>query len=450
MWVDPQSFGRPYSNTVDGVITFRGNPTRSYYGSSSVPDDPSILWRYPANASMCGMSAEGGESRQWCGMGWTGQAAVWKPSWDKQGRTWAAFGAYDKSLHFLDAQTGMPILADFPTGDIIKGSVTVDPDGFPLLYSGSRDNYMRVMALDGDGVARELWKLSATAVSPTLWNNDWDGSPLILDDFMFVGGENSQFHIVKLNRGYDANGKVTVNPKLVFNTPGWDAELLASIPDKQVSIENSVAISGDTVYFANSGGLVQGWDIGPIRTGVGEPSRVFRFWTGDDTDASIVADESGFLYVASESERKNARQREVGQIIKLDPRNTTNPIVWSVADYGTGKSGVWATPAVYKDVVIVGTNGGRLLGIDRATGAIRWTKRFGGPLWSSPVITDDTLLQGDAAGNLHAYDLSDTTVEPRELWSVATGGNIESTPTVYDGKIYVGSRVGAFFAIGDK
>ena len=63
-------------------------------------------------------------------------------------------------------------------------------------------------------------------MSPTKWNNDWDGAPLVIDDYFFEGGENSQFHIVKLNRGYGADGKVTVAPQLVFNAPGWDQELL--------------------------------------------------------------------------------------------------------------------------------------------------------------------------------------------------------------------------------
>ena len=49
-------------------------------------------------------------------------------------------------------------------------------------------------------------------MSPTLWNDDWDGSPVIIDDYLFEGGENSQFHIVKLNRGYGADGKVTGRP----------------------------------------------------------------------------------------------------------------------------------------------------------------------------------------------------------------------------------------------
>ena len=29
-----------------------------------------------------------------------------------------------------------------------------------------------------------------------------------------------------------------------------------------------VAVDGDTVYFGNSGGLIQGWDLAPLRTGL--------------------------------------------------------------------------------------------------------------------------------------------------------------------------------------
>ncbi|MDZ7733676.1 MAG: hypothetical protein U5R31_11795 [Acidimicrobiia bacterium] len=47
-----------------------------------------------------------------------------------------AFGAYDKAVHWLDGATGDRLLPDFPVGDIIKGSVTVDPDGYPLSTPG--------------------------------------------------------------------------------------------------------------------------------------------------------------------------------------------------------------------------------------------------------------------------------------------------------------------------
>jgi hypothetical protein len=55
------------------------------------------------------------------------------------------------------------------------------------------------------------------------------------------------------------------------------------------------------------------------------PRRVFRFWTGDDTDASVVVDGRGALYVGSEWERHNTRSRDVGQIMKLDPGKAAIP-----------------------------------------------------------------------------------------------------------------------------
>lgn len=443
-WVNPASSGRPWSTEVDGLLTFRGNPTRSFHGRGPVPVGPTRQWEYPAGSSMCGLSDPGGGPIEWCGTGWTGQPAVF----ERDGRTWAVFGAYDYGVHFVDADTGAAILPPFYTGDIIKGSVTIDPDGYPIVYTGSRDNFFRAIAFDR-ATPTELWALSADAAPAEFrqWNNDWDGSALVIDDYLFQGGENSVFHIVKLNRGYDAQGLVTVNPELVFTAPGWDQQQLADLGDNNVSIENSVAISGNTVYFGNSGGLIQGWDISLLAAG-GTPERVFRWWAGEDTDASVVVDDEGFLYVAAEYEKGRARAQEVGQLVKLDPRVPDDPVVWSFFD-AVGGGGLWATPAVLDDVVIASTNTGRLVGLDRATGQILWEKKFVNPLWSSQVVVDDVLIQGDCDGFLHAYDLANPRIDPPELWSVELGGCIESTPAVWDGRIIVGTRAGRVHMVAD-
>jgi outer membrane protein assembly factor BamB len=440
-WVDPQSAGEPWTAagaTREGLLTFRGNPTRTYYGEGPVPEDPVVLWTFPESGGMCGMSS----GKQWCGTGWTGQPNVW----EQDGKTWVAFGAYDKAVHWLDGATGERLLPDFPVGDIIKGTVTADPDGYPLLYTGSRDNEYRVIAMDRDEPT-ELWSIHANDVSPTQWNDDWDGSGLVIDDYLFEGGENSQFHIVKLNRGYDAAGKVTVAPELVFNTPGWDAEQLGAIGDDEVSIENSVAISGNTVYFGNSGGLVQGWDISGLKEGR-DPERVFRYLVAEDTDASIVVDDEGFLYVSAEWEKHRDRGAETGQLMKLDPTKPDDPEVWHVDLRDDG--GIWATPAIGDGVIYTATDSGDIYAFDQATGEQVWTKHLPGPTWQSPVVVDDVLLQGDCDGFLHAYDVSDPMVDPPELWAVEVGGCIESTPAVWKGMIWVGTRGGQFFAIGER
>jgi len=388
--------------------------------------------------------------REWCGTGWTGQPNVIV---GEQGRIEVRINAYDGAYHFLNGRTGEPLRPELQTGDLAKGSATSDPDGFPLYYAGSRDDKLRVIALDRPEPT-VLWQIdSLTSVPNPVWNSDWDGAPLVVGDYLLEGGENSWFYVIRLHRDYDPQGRVTVDPKVVLSIPGFDDALMDALPDTDVSIENSVAFRDGIVYFANSGGLVQGWDIRPVLRGGSKAERVFRFWTGDDTDASVVIDEDGYLYVASELERNDARSREVGQLMKLDPGRPADPLVWSfpITERGVDDAGgAWATPALYGRMVYIATNYGDLIGLDRRTGTERWRIRLAGPTWSSPVPVDDVLLEGDCGGTLHAFDISKPFREPPERWSLSLGSCIESTPSVFDDMIWVGTRGGAFYGIGDR
>ena len=445
--VDPNSFGRPWGNAVQGLLTFRGNPTRSYHGDGPVPTKPKVLWQYPAPGSpMCGSSVEYYQTRVWCGTGWTGQPAVF----ERGGRTWVVFGAYDYSIHFVDAVTGHDIIPPFKTGDLAKGNVTIDPDGYPLLYEGSRDNKFRVISFDGTE-AKELWRIEGRTAD-RIHNDDWDAAALVLNDYLIEGGENSWFHIAKLNRAYAANGTVTVNPSMVARVQGWDDQLVHDLgykDPKRVSLESSVVMSGDIAYLNNSGGLVQGWDLSSLRTGIGTVHRVFRFWTGDDSDSTIVADEKGFLYVGAEVDRDTARGRKVGQLLKLDPSKPDDPVVWSVSVNKGVDSGTWSTPAVYKDLVIWPTKPGRIYALDRETGVSRWTLDIAWGDLSSPSVVDNTLVQADAEGVIRAWDITNTTAKPPLKWQIDIGENVESSMAIWKGRIYVGSREGYEFCLGD-
>ena len=435
---------------VPGLTTFRGNLTRSYYGAGPVPRNPRILWRYPRTGGMCAPSTDESGTTTWCGVGWTGQPNVIPRP---RGQVEVRVGAFDRNYHFLDGATGAPLRPPLHTGDLAKGSATSDPDGYPLYYAGSRDDKLRIVALDR---ARPtvLWQLDANTSAPqVVWNDDWDGAPLVVGDHLLVGGENSWFYVIKLARGYDARGKVRVRPRVVLRVPSWDGRLPAARADRAFSIESSVSFHHGVAYFANSAGLVQGWDVRSVLRGGRRAKRVFRFWTGDDTDASVVIDEKGYLYVASELERFTERSRRVGQLMKLDPRRPGRPLVWSVPlrTIGrAGKGGSWSTPALDRGMVYVATNAGGLVGVDRSSGGVRWQISLPGPTWGSPVVVDGVLLQGDCRGVLHAFDVSRQGRRPRELWQTRLGGCIESTPAIWRGRIYVGTRGGALYALGDR
>jgi outer membrane protein assembly factor BamB len=102
-------------------------------------------------------------------------------------------------------------------------------------------------------------------------------------------------------------------------------------------------------------------------------------------------------------------------------------------------------------MLYIATNSGDLIGIDRMTGEERWRIGLVGPTWSSPVPVDDVLLQGDCGGTLHAFDISgNPRKEPSEIWALSLGSCIESTPSVWRGTIWVGTRGGGVYAIGDR
>ena len=440
---------KPANRSFDGLTTFRGNASRSYYGVGPVPLDPVVRWQHPERTKLCSESIVGLDVSEWCGTGWTGQPnVVVTPGSGIEVRE----GAYDGKYHFVDGETGEPVRAPLLTLDLAKGSATSDPDGFPLYYAGSRDGHLRIVALDRPE-PETLWSLDAgTTVPRPLRNDDWDGAPLVVRDHLIEGSENGWLYVVRLNRGTDDQGMVSVDPDVVATIPGFDDALLASLGDQEVSIENSVAFRKGVVYFANSGGLVQGWDIRELLAGGTHVERVFRFWAGDDVDASIVLDRQGFLYVAAEYQRFNERAKEVGQLMKLDPRRPDDPVVWSIDAREIGfesAGGSWSTPALYGDLVFFSTAAGRVLEVERGSGAILHELQVGAPSIASPVVVDGVLILGDCLGDLYAWDISDPSTSPPLLWKMRFHGCIESTPAVWQGWLYLGTREGYLYGIAD-
>jgi outer membrane protein assembly factor BamB len=447
----PPPGAEPINTTFEGLTTFRGNATRTYHGDGPVPLDPVIGWRTPTER-LCSVSFVGIDSSEWCGTGWTGQPNVVV---GEDGAVEVRQGVYDGRYHFLDGITGLPVRPPLTTRDLAKGSATSDPDGFPLYYAGSRDGRFRIVAMDrAEGTPTVLWSINgATSVDPPLRNDDWDGAALVVDDVLFVGGENGWLYAVRLHRAYDELGLVTVAPEIVATVPGWDDELLRAIGDHEVSIENSVALFEGTLYFSNSGGLVQGWDVRDVLAGGSRLERVLRFWAGDDTDATIAIDGAGDLYVAAEYQRFSERSREVGQLMKLDPSRPNDPLVWSIdaREIGfEGAGGSWSTPALYGDLVFFTTAAGRVLAVERESGDIRWERGVSAPAIGSPVVVDGVLIQGDCAGDLWAWDVSDPDADPVLLWKLHFNDCIESTPAVWRGWIYFGTRQGYLYGLTEK
>jgi len=75
---------------------------------------------------------------------------------------------------------------------------------------------------------------------------------------------------------------------------------------------------------------------------------------------------------------------------------------------------------------------------------------FSGPHhMSSPIVVDDRLIVATAGGTMQSYDITDPR-SPVLDWEITiTAGSIEATPAAWDGMIYIGSRDGFFYGVGD-
>jgi hypothetical protein len=326
----------------------------------------------------------------------------------------------------LDATTGEALFEPFVTGDLIKGSVSVDPDGYPLLYVGSRDDYFRIISFDG-GELRELWEAvglrrltdhverrlgrlrahrgrpahrgAARTASSTWWSSTAATAPPARSPW----------------------------PRAGVHTPGWDEDLLADFGARPSPSRGRWPGGGTSSTSPTRPGWsrVGTWALWPEWH---PRAHALRFWTGDDTDASVVIDDEGQLYVASQYEVGNERARQVGQLVKLDPRRSDDPLVWSVPVHDDRPDGIWATPALPRRAGHRGHQRRPAPRVDRATGRVRWRKELPGPTWQSPVVVDDVLVQGDCRGFLHGFDLRDPLVEPPELWRVELAGASSRPP----------------------
>ena len=100
-----------------------------------------------------------------------------------------------------------------------------------------------------------------------------------------------------------------MSPEIKLTVPSWDPDLEASRRTNTFSIENSRRVPERGRVLRQLGGPGPGLGhLEDLLKGSGA-RRVFRFWTGDDTDASIVIDDKGYLYVASELEKFNSRSQ---------------------------------------------------------------------------------------------------------------------------------------------
>lgn len=116
-----------------------------------------------------------------------------------------------------------------------------------------------------------------------------------------------------------------------------------------------------------------------------------------------------------------------------------------------------ASPAVVDGVAFVPADDGKLYALEAATGAVKWTATIGAPTYlrqidnwdvyqSSATVADGVVYVGSTDGRIYAIAARDG----KELWHFATQHVIRATPAVAAGRVYCGSWDGFVYALEAK
>ncbi len=477
---------------LEGITTYRGNNYRDQpsWGTAAVTNGKLTKLDISKTTSAIG---------KWSGSACTGQPLIvtWPDDvresmtslYDefrhKAGFTEVIIASADGNIYFMELSTGTKTRNPIGIGAPTKGTPSIDPRGYPIIYVGqglnpagsttdSNDMYFRAFSLiDG----KELYKFGAHQKDPVAYNNwqAYDSSPLIdaATDTLIEPCENGVLYTVKLNTAYDpAAGTLTMNPgPMVKCTYQSTRNQSTGI----YGMENSAAAWRNYLFFTDNIGMLQCVDLNTMQL-------VYANDLGNDSDVSMVLEEDTdkqdfYLYTGCEYNDTVVNAKDTtGKCYARKIDGLTGEIIWSAefsvytAIGGSEDGGIIASPILGKpgssiDGLVIytvsnavtadGNQTALLVALDKNTGSVVWQTDLQNSGWTPsspvPVYTADgqcyivqCLYRGDI--KLIKADAAEGTVSDTvSLGTKDEPNSFEATPAVFGNTIVVGSRSGHFF-----
>lgn len=451
-------------NEIAGITTFRGNNYRdgAFYGTLDVKDKKlSKVW-----------TATIGQTDNWTGVGWNGQPSIVKWNDDvkaqmnlydefksKKDFVEVIYGTLDSNVHFYDLETGAQTRPSIKVPSSIKGSITVDPRGYPLLYVGQGIN-----EVSGESVSvgyhifslitgKELYFINGRDKFAYIGWGAFDGNPLIdkETDTLILPGENGLIYIVKLNTNYDKlAGTISINPVTT--------RYRYTVNGKAGGMENSITIYKNYAYFANNNGNVQCLDLTTL-------TPIWNHDIIDDCDSTIGLEEENdniMLYIGNEVDRRKQKSPSIVRKINGRTGNTLWEYTCDCMFDANVNGGVLSSPVIGKgkisNLVIYNFSkvntlrDGKMVALNKKDGSVVWEKDMPYYSWSSPTAiysNDGTpyIIFCNSNGQVLLIDaLTGETIYTLN----SGGGNFEGSPAIYNNKIIIGSRGKRIYCIEIK
>jgi outer membrane protein assembly factor BamB len=450
--------------------SFLGGGPRNYYGDS-LPDKLDVLFAVKLGSGETFVKKDEGPEL-WSGAGWTGQPLVV----EENGEAFLVIGAYDHMLKKIRMRDG-EIIWQYAYDDVIKGTGTLWHDPSPscpemeyLIMQGSRlgnqntlsspviPSYRAISLQSGKAV----WKYNSHHTAS--YSRDVDGSALVVNDTAYLGLENGLFAVFDPSPENISFSEGLVQPTISRELPLYENQDIVKHGGNLVT-ESSPCLLNRHIYISSGSGHIYGYNLK-------KKTIDWDFYTGSDIDGSPVVTSDSCILVTIEKQYIAGH----GGVLKLDPsKSPEHAVVWFFptgdAEFGDWQGGIIGSACVnhrtrpegYPDLAAFTAIDGYLyvvlqnalvrnktvVGIDDKT---RYPvppcifKYRTGPSISTPIIVGNRMLVAGYGGIfLFKYNryLQFTLMDKKPF-------GCESTPFAYKGRVFIASRDGNLYCLGQQ
>jgi outer membrane protein assembly factor BamB len=452
------------------IPTFLGNNHRNFYGNQA-PDALEVIWKLYLGQGKTVISRKLG-TKIWAGAGWTGQPLLVQ----EDSSIFLMQGAYDHHLKKINASTGK-LIWQYEFDDVVKGTGTIwsapkclDPQNRLIVLQGTRlgvNNFLDSRHVPSFRAisyftGKELWRLDIKWTDS--YSRDCDGSALVLKDTVYIGLENSLFTLLS-PFPKDARIKDSMLQPEIFQETKLYTDKDVVDHKNNVVTESSASVLNNIVYITSGSGHVFGYSLK-------DKKLVWDFYTGSDMDGSAVVTNDSCIIVTVEKQYITGQ----GGVFKLDPSKPPEQAVKWYFPTISGSFELWEGGVIgsvgvndyynsgnLPNIVAISAVDGNLYVVDRD--AIDSSKMVDGPRFenkystpkllfkchigcsiSTPIVVNNKIIAAGYDGiNLFEFDkaLNFTKIGFFEA-------PVESTPIVYNGRLFIASRDGYLYCLGKK
>lgn len=255
------------------------------------------------------------------------------------------------------------------------------------VYAPALRGYLHCLSKE-DG--KELWRYrSIDSKDEEEFAPGFKAAPLVTDDTVYIGDEDGILHSIDRKTG-ELKWKYATDAEIAGGVAVWEDKILLA--------------SHDAFLYCLEKDGTEAW----------------KFETNDRINCS-PAIVNGFTFVSGCDQQLRVIDLKNG----IETRNVEM------------NSQLIASPAVFDDLLYVGSYGGDVTALNWTTGEIAW--RYRGkrdlPYYASAAVTEKLVLVGGHDKIMHAIDRE----TGRAAWTFSTNARIESSPAVVDERVFFGS-----------